>query len=74
MDAQRLKTNCERLMETDSLLPVSMWVFSGLHGKVMCLDCSIKKQGRDLIGHCTGCPKAWRESASGEIEFWNKLS
>ena len=69
MDSQRLRTNLDRLGETDSLLPVAMWVEEGVCGRVMCLNCGIKTSGRDQLGHCRGCPQAWRENGLGEIEF-----
>lgn len=71
MNAQLVRANLERLQETDPLLPVAQWVSEGERGKVMCLDCKIKAGGRDQLGHCDGCPRAWRE-VFGEVEFWDE--
>lgn len=69
MNAGLTRANLDRLRETDLLTPIAQWVAGGTKGNLMCLDCKVRAEGRDKIGHCLGCPRAWRE-VGGEIEFW----
>ena len=72
MDAKRLRANLARLGEGAELTPVAMWTFEGVNGRVMCLDCAIKRRGAASDDICSPCPGAWRENKAGGTEYWRE--
>ena len=63
-------------MKRGKVIAIATWLNAGVEGELLCIahqDCKhLPESGEQSSAECSGCPIAWRRSADGRLEYFNK--